>query len=204
MWEASPIKIDWEPAEDTIHFLSEMFEPDDLILIGESMETGIFGQNIRSQSSWIDFFKAGGKTAPFIIINPLTGKPAPKKSGDGDTYRGDGNIAAYRYCLIEFDNLNRKDQIRFWTSNMVKELPVVALVDTGGKSIHAWIRTENINTLDDWQREIRQGFYEISLIPLGVDSACSNPSRLSRLPGHFRDTGKYQRILWLNTEKAGN
>lgn len=204
LWEMSPIRIDWPPEEDTVHFLSAMFEPEDLLFIGEREESGIVGQNIRSQMDWIKYFQLSGKTMLFIIVNPLTGKAAAKKSGDGETYRGDGNISSFKYCLVEFDNLTRDEQIRFWTSKTVKELPVAALIDTGGKSIHAWIRTENISTLDDWQREIRQGFYEKSLIPLGVDSACSNPARLSRLPGHFRDTGKYQRILWLNTEKAGN
>lgn len=204
LWELSPHRIDWEPLNDPVNFLMAMFEPEDLLFIGECEEPGIVGQNIRSQMDWIKYFQASGKTMPFIIVNPLTGKAAAKKSGAGETCRGDGNVKSFRYCLVEFDNLTRDEQIRFWTSRTVKELPVSALIDTGGKSIHAWIRTDNINTLDDWQREIRQGFYEKSLIPLGVDSACINPARLSRLPGHFRDTGKYQRILWLNTEKAGN
>ena len=152
----------------------------------------------------MNFFQSGGKSAPFIIINPLSGQLAPKKGGDGETFRGDGNIKSFLYCLVEFDNLSREDQIRFWTSPAVKELPIVALVDSGGKSIHGWIKILNINSINNWQQEIRQKLYEQGLIPLSVDSACSNPARLSRLPGHLRDTGKYQKILWLaNPEKEG-
>ncbi|KQC08182.1 MAG: hypothetical protein APR62_05225 [Smithella sp. SDB] len=199
LWELSPNRIYWEPKNDHVNFLTAMFAPAELIFIGEREEQGIIGRNIRSQSDWVKYFRSGGLTSPFIIVNPLTGKPALKKGGDGETYRGDGNVQSFRYCLVEFDNLAREDQMRFWTSEVVKELQVVALVDSGGKSIHAWIRTEGINTLDDWQQEIRQRFYEKSIIHLGVDSACSNPARLSRLPGHIRD-GKYQKILWMKLE----
>jgi hypothetical protein len=197
LWELSPIRIDWTPEEDTIYFLQAMFEPLDFLFIGERLEPGIIGRNIRTAKDWIDYFQSGGKTAPFIIVNPLTGTAAPKKSGDGDTYRGDGNIKSFRECLVEFDTLSREEQIRFWTSEEISELPIAALVDTGGKSIHGWIKTPGINSIDGWQCEIRSKLYEQGLIPLGVDSACSNPSRLSRLPGHLRENN-YQRILWLN------
>jgi len=202
LWELSEIRLDWEQKADTINFLSRMFEPADMVFIGNREESGIVGQNIRSVKDWIDYFQTGGKTAPFIIVNPLTGVAAPKKTGDGESFRGDGNIKSFRYCLVEFDNLTREEQIRFWTSKEVRELPIAALVDSGGKSIHGWIRTSNINSLNDWQREIRGKLYEQGLIPLGVDSACSNPSRLSRLPGHLRDNN-YQRILWLNKTRKG-
>lgn len=202
LWEMSPISIDWPPEDDAVQFLSVMFEPSEFLFIGERLELGIIGRNIRTAKDWIDYFQSGGKTAPFIMVNPLTGEAAPKKTGDGESFRGDGNIKSFRYCLVEFDNLTREEQIRFWTSKEVSELPIAALVDSGGKSIHGWIRTPNINSINDWQREIRSKLYEQGLIPLGVDSACSNPSRLSRLPGHLRDNN-YQRILWLNKTRTG-
>ena len=201
LWELSEIRLDWKRKADTINFLSRMFEPADMVFIGNREESGIVGQNIRSVKDWIDYFQAGGGTAPFIIVNPLTGKAAPKKTGDGETFRGDGNVQTFRYCLVEFDNLSRENQIRFWTA---ARLPKAALVDSGGKSIHAWLRLSGIKSMEDWQREIRQELYEQHLIPLGVDSACSNPARLSRLPGHLRDNGNHQKILWLaKPEKDG-
>jgi hypothetical protein len=81
-------------------------------------------------------------------------------------------------------------------------LPILALIDSGGKSIHAWLdvqKLSSITTCDEWTREIKIGLYERVLIPLGVDRACCNPSRLSRLPGFFRsETGRFQRLLWLS------
>lgn len=200
LYELSHIRLDYEPKDDAIHFLPVLFEPGDLLFIGDRLEAGIMGENIRVCSDWINFFKAGGTAGPFIIINSLSGQPAQKKDGTGDTYRGDGNVKTFKYCLVEFDDLSREDQIRFWTA---AKLPIKALVDTGGKSIHAWIEVSKlamVNSLDDWNVHIKRRLYEQILRPLGVDAACSNPARLSRMPGWLRDTGNYQRILWLSHE----
>lgn len=202
LWESSPIRLDWPPENDTVNFLFSMFTSHDLIFIGEKLEPGIVGHNIRTVADWIKYFQAGGRTSPFVMVNPLTGRPAPKKSGDGETFRGDGNIKTFRFCLAEFDNLAFEGQIRFWSA---AKLPIAALIFSGNKSLHAWIKLSNVNSIEDWQREIRQRLYEQGLIPLGVDSACSNAARLSRLPGHLRtETDQYQKILWLAApEKDG-
>jgi hypothetical protein len=132
-------------------------------------------------------------------VNPLSGEAAPKKDGDGDTYRGDGNVNDFRHCLVEFDDMTRADQIRFWSA---AKLPIVALIDSGGKSIHAWLDVRKLFTVTtsaQWDQHIKIGLYEKVLVPLGVDRACCNPSRLSRLPGCFREEhGKFQRLLWLS------
>ncbi len=202
LWESSAIRIDWEPVEDTLHFLERMYHPEEQVFIGDRKVPGIVGTNIRTAKDWIEYFRQGGQTAPHIIINPLSGELAPTKSGDGLTYRGDNNIKTFKYCLVEFDDLSRDDQIRFWASPAARKLPIACLIDTGGKSIHGWLRLTGSFSMDDWAKEIKDKLYDQFLIPLGVDAACSNPARLSRLPGHLRD-GKYQRILWMNTPEKG-
>lgn len=201
LWEASPTRLADEPQYDAPLFLESMFQPDDLLFIGDRLEAGVIGRNIRTQEQWIQFFQDGGQAGLFIIINPLSGQPAPKKSDDGQTLRGDNNVHAFRYCMAEFDNLSREDQIKFWSA---VRLPIRALIDTGGKSIHAWLEVSKmavVETLADWQAHIKGKLYDRGLTPLGVDSACSNPARLSRLPGFFRQEKKnWQRILWLSPE----
>ena len=198
-WETSPVRLNGDPSQDTALLLQTRFNPGDLIFIGNRYEDGIIGRNIRAAAAWIEFFKAGRTAGPFIIVNPFTGKPAPKKSGDGETYRGDRSVAAFRHCLIEFDNLSREDQLRFWSA---ARLPIVALIDSGGKSIHAWLDVEKlggVSSSDEWTRKVKSGLYEQALIPMGVDRACCNQSRLSRLPGCVRtETGKFQRLIWLS------
>ena len=201
LWEESPVKIKCLPEETPGLLLSTLFEPDDLVWIGERHQAGILGETIRRASEWVEHFQGGGMTGPHIIINPLDGIPRPKKSGDGETLRGDHNVFAFRYCMVEFDDLSREDQIRFWSAI---KLPIVALIDTGGKSIHAWVQVSKlatVNTLEQWQENIKIKLYDRILAPLGVDAACSNPSRLSRLPGHLREEkNTTQRLLWLSSE----
>lgn len=198
LWEASPLRLREEPKDDPALLLSALYYPTDLVWIGDRYDKGIIGQAIRTTEEWITYFRNGGKTEPHIILNPLTGTPAPKKTGEGETLRGDSNIKEHRFCLVEFDDLSRADQIRFWSA---VRLPVVCLIDSGGKSIHAWVdvkKLAKVETSEQWDTEIKQNLYGRLLSPLGVDRACSNPARLSRLPGHNRvEKGNYQRILWL-------
>jgi hypothetical protein len=202
LWEASPIRLYDTPEKDSALLLETLFPAAAFIFIGGKYEDGVMGQTIRTAAEWIVFFQAGGQSGPFIIINPFTGQTAPKKDGTGElSYRCDGSIAAYRHCLVEFDNLSREDQIRFWSA---AKLPIRALIDTGGKSIHAWLdvsKLSNVTTADGWDRDIKGKLYAKVLKPFGVDSQCCNPSRLSRLPGYLRqETGKFQKILWLSKE----
>jgi hypothetical protein len=201
LFEISPIRLNDSPESDRVLLLKTHFKTHELVFIGDRLELGVIGQNIRTAAEWIVFFATGGTAGPHIIINPLNGIPAPKKSGDGDTQRGDGNVKTFRHCLVEFDDLPREDQIKFWSA---AKLPILALIDSGGKSIHAWIdvsKLSNVTTGELWNQEIKINLYEKILCPLGVDRSCSNPSRLSRLPGYMRvETGKQQRLLWLATE----
>jgi hypothetical protein len=190
LWEFTPVRLMGEPQEDTAVFLSQLFNPTEYVFIGDPYD----GTSVKTVAAWIDDFKNGLKTSPHICINPLTGLPADKKAGDGTTLRGDGNIATYRFCLVEFDTLKREDQIRFWSA---VKLPIVALIDSGGKSIHAWLEVSKLATVmisEQWTAEIKCRLYDRLLTPLGADGACSNPARLSRLPGHYR------KEKWLSTE----
>ena len=197
LWDLSPVRL-WErPKEDPALILESLYLPTDIIFIGELHDT----DTIRSAGAWITHIRNGGKIAPHIIANPLTGDPAPTKTGDKTTKRGDGNIKEYRFAIAEFDGLPKPDQIRFWAA---VKLPLVCLIDSGGKSIHAWIDVQKLAQVekpDKWQAEIKERLYDRILTPLGVDPACSNPARLSRLPGHYRTEKKaMQKLLWLSPE----
>jgi hypothetical protein len=101
--------------------------------------------------------------------------------------------------VVEFDQLDRGLQIAFWSA---ARLPIVALIDSGGKSVHAWIAVQELGvevaTAEQWDAQIRRRLYGL-LTPMGADPACANPSRLSRLPGHYRAEKKtWQRVLWLS------
>jgi hypothetical protein len=200
--KTSPVPIPDDPRLHAKLFIETRYQHNDLPFIGEQYKDGILGENIIPAVDWCTYFLEGGKTAPHIIINPLTGKAGLTKDGKL-SYRCDDTVKEYRYCMAEFDNLNREDQIRFWSA---VKLPIVCLIDTGGKSIHAWLQVSKmgiVTTPEAWEKEIKNDLYARRLIPMGVDAACSNPARLSRLPGHYRaEKAAWQRLLWLSHDGA--
>ena len=138
---------------------------------------------------WAEFFRAladrptppswGG--FPFLCCNGVDG--GLPESG---SWRSDSNVAAFRHIVIEHDALPLNQQIPLIRG---LGLPVVAMVHTGGKSIHALIDLasycgEVVVTLGRW-REVVGSLFEC-LAPYGFDTSTRNPSRLTRLPGVIR------------------
>lgn len=200
LWELSPVRLMGILQEDMIPLLSCLFKPFVLLFIGGQYDPGIIGQTIRTAGEWLTFFKNGGKAGPYIVPNAMTGMQGLTKDGK-PSFRCDNTVQSYSICIGEFDDIAREDQLRFWSG---VKLPILALIDSGGKSIHAWLDVQKlakVETPEQWTTVIKNRLYDQNLTQMGVDSACSNPSRLSRLPGHFReDKQAYQRLLWLSPE----
>ena len=190
LWEASPIRLLDEPKGDAELLLKTLYPCDAHLFIGDR-----YSKTVRTQSEWCEHISTCGLGGlPHMIFNPLSGAQHPDKSGN-PSFRCDAAVAGYWYCIAEFDNLPRAEQLAFWGT---VPLPITVLIDSGGKSIHGILRVDGVFDEDDWQRVVRDGLYRDVLIPLGVDPACANPSRLSRLPGHQRDGGRLQKLLYLN------
>ena len=193
IWDASPIKIDWPHEEDPLHLLTHLYQSDDLLFMGERYSPGIMNKTIRTVAFWKQYFSKGSRTFPHIIPNPLSGLEGLKKDGK-PSLRADSCVKSFRFAVVEFDDLSHEEQLAFWWA---VNLRVVALIDSGNKSIHGWIRIDNVNSEAMWTREVEDVLFKELLIPMGVDGNCKNESRLSRLPGHRRDNGKQQRLLYL-------
>lgn len=194
----SPIPVDFPEWEAGWRILETLYERDKMVFIGDDKLAGKIGETIRPAGEWAEMIRKAGRVPwPKIIPNPLTGKPAPKKSGAGETLRGDGCVAVHRFAVLEMDGVGMEEQLAFWAA---VRLPVAALIHSGGKSIHGWVRVDCADA-GEWAREIVGRMFPAFWVPLGVDPACSNSSRLSRMPGHLRvDKGQVQRLLYLAPE----
>jgi len=193
IWNASPVKIDWDPEEDPLHLLHYLYQPDDLLFMGERYSPGIMNKTIRTAAFWKQYFSEGGKTFPHIIPNPLSGLEGLTHEGK-PSLRADGCVRGFRFAVVEFDDLSHEEQLAFWWA---VNLPAVALIDSGNKSIHGWVKIDNVENAEEWTAKVENHLFKQLLIPLGVDGACRNEARLSRLPGYRRDNGKQQRLLYL-------
>jgi hypothetical protein len=194
LFDRSKIRPDGDAVNDGLLLLETLYGPDDVLFLGERFSTAV-----RTVREWIEFIgKRGSRDLPHVIPNPLTGEQHPRADG-GLSYRCDQAVKAFRFAMVEFDNLSRDDQLAFWAAI---PLPVAALIDSGGKSIHGWIKLpDQIRTAADWEKHVETGLYQRLLIPLGVDPACRNEARLSRFPGHYRaDKGAFQRLLYLDPD----
>ncbi len=197
LFDASPVKPPVDGADDAAVLLRALYRQDEHLFIGQRTDGG--AECVLTVAEWLskpDRLAA----APHIIPNPLSGQPGPKKDGDGETHRGDACVIAWRFATVEFDGLPREQQVAFWLALIGAGVPVAALIDSGGKSVHGWVRV-NAADADEWEHLVEYELFTRRLVPLGVDAACKNEARLSRLPGHQRaETGRLQRLLYLGPQ----
>lgn len=111
----------------------------------------------------------------WIRFNPLDGKGVK-----------DENVTDYRYALIESDELDLEKQ-----NAIIRELelPVAALVYSGGKSLHAIVRVEAMD-YSEYRKRVDYLYKVCEKNGLRVDRQNKNPSRLSRMPGVVRGNRK--------------
>jgi hypothetical protein len=191
IWESSPIRIDWPPVQDAAEVIQRLYQPTDKLFAGSRLVAS--PEFILTAAEWCDRFAHGDSIPEHIIPNPLTGEQGLRKDGQ-PSYRADDCVASFRFAVVEFDAMPLEQQIQFWAG---VKLPVVALIDSGGKSVHGWVRVDAADR-DQWERRVEGKLFTM-LTAVGADRSCKNEARLSRMPGHFRTEKKrYQRLLYLN------
>lgn len=196
----SPVPVrDWSPVEMACGVLDALYSDEEFLFIGDDAWRGELGSTIRPKGEWVQILKAVGRCPwPKLMLNPLTGRPALKRDGKAGTYRGDACVASHRYVVVEHDGLPLADQLAFW--RLCPSLAVVALIHSGKKSLHAWVRVDCAGA-DEWEEQVERKLFPCYLTPLGFDPACRNESRLTRMPGHVRrDTGLVQKCIYLAPE----
>lgn len=106
-----------------------------------------------------------------------------------DDFSGtDNSVSSYRHILVEFDKKSIDEQIAIFQQS---HLPISLLVESGGKSVHAWIKVDAENKAQ-WE-ERRNEVYSY-LADHEPDPQNKNPSRWSRLGGIMRGD-REQKIL---------
>ncbi len=120
------------------------------------------------------------------LLEPLPPRPGGAwlrmNSLDGQGI-GDANVTAHRFALVEIDSVPIELQLPLLAR---LPLPISAVLTSGGKSVHAWVRVEAANA-DEYRAAVAKLL--ALLARFGVDGKNKNPSRLSRLPGVARTIG---------------
>jgi len=200
LWEQSPVRLPDDFRLDAVLLLSALFQPGEMVNIvsafslnGEKANPLGYGETAE-KGKWLEKMTRNGtpvsNAGVWIRPNPL--------DGNGVT---DENVTAFRFLLVEFDNVPIPLQTAFLAR---LSLPIAAVLTSGGKSLHAWVRI-NAPT-ETAYRAVAKRIFD-PLAQYGVDMANRNPSRLSRLPGVYRKIGSgsdnRQRLIYLNAQPNG-
>ena len=186
-------KHEWDPVGDLIRYLRALFQPDEHISwVTEAKQDeekwkpagyGCYWRTcadvIRSLERHEDICDTIGDynhdAGAWIRFNPMDGK------GVNNT-----NVAAYRFALIESDTMPLDAQYRMYRK---LNLPIAAMVTSGGKSIHAIVHIDAVNAAE-YRDRVEMLYTILANKGMVVDMQNKNPSRLSRLPGCIRGTNK--------------
>ena len=190
----TPITPPDPQASEFKRFMQTAFAPTEVVCICDAVEEGrpVSAGSFIPIEEWIARFDdpasrilSQEREGIFVRINPF--KPNLYSGSDND-------ISAYRHVLVEFDDKPKPEQEKLFRDS---GLPITVLIDSGGKSIHAWVRVD-APSRKEWDAR-RDLIY--SLIP-GVDAKNKNPSRYSRLPGAWRSPVSQQKLLATNLGSA--
>ena len=107
----------------------------------------------------------------------------------GSFRRSNDNLNGQRFLVIESDTL-AKDQVGAIFAYLQRRLhyKLHCIIDTGGKSLHAWF--------DAPRNKLLENRLKAGLVAFGCDPKVFTYSQPVRVPGAYRE-GKLQRLIWL-------
>jgi len=169
---------------DVLNFLETMFDSEEEVCVS-STKYGYSSVPLHDVISKevVEIVSKDGEMIPLevsdikmISINPIKG------------HRNDENVTSFRNFLIEMDDGDMNDQLKY-----VKEmkLPYSVCVFSGSKSIHFGLcLNESLPSIDIYR------FYAnwILNVMSQADQMTKNPSRNIRFPNNYRD-GHLQKLL---------
>ena len=182
----------WNPTADLISYLELLFDADDRV----GYVTGDVWQD--SEGKWVPSKGVYDRTAGELVaslkkhpddIGATVGDWKPEVGGwirfnplDGEGVKNE-NVTKFKYALVESDTLPIAEQDILFRK---LELPIAALVHSGGKSLHAIVCVDAADYEEYRKRvEFLYDFMEKQGVP--IDKQNRNPSRLSRMPGLTRN-----------------
>jgi regulatory protein RepA len=162
-------------SEEYVGFVVESFEKDGRRLPTRGNYSRTAGELLAELSRYKDIGAVFGDVDPdvgaWVRFNPLDGQGVK-----------DANVTDFRFALVESDAMPIEDQRAIYEQ---LELPIVVMVHSGNKSLHAIVRIE-ADSLSEYRRRVDLLYEVCEKNGLPIDRQNRNPSRLSRLPGVMR------------------
>lgn len=176
-----------ETGLQAVDVLPHLFRPGELVCVGPDSSHAL----VRPLAATL----ADAHLQQFIVINPMRGQRALKHTGEPSA-RCQNNTGPRRHLVAEFDDrtVTKLDQAKLITC-LAAFVPLVLVVDSGGKSLHAWFRVDHLGHRDQAR------FFAFACL-LGADKTRWDICGWLRMPGGLRREADVppirQRILYLN------
>lgn len=197
----------WDPVQQVRDYITCVFRPGDLIGYvtksykdsdGKYKPSGCIFKTYEQILSELDRYSVSmpnntiacvfgdheHEAGAWICFNPFSEIGAGRKNS---------NVAEFRYALVESDELDINEQAN---ALLAMNLPIVALVSSGKKSVHAIVRIDAYD-LAEYRKRVNALYEYCTKRGFKVDVQNKNPARLSRLPGVERGDSR-QELLYTN------
>jgi len=177
-----------DPRDDW-RLLLRLFDPQDTVWIGKSPSDSA---GAEASPDWQQYCATRFRTVAEWLKEPeCPGMfTCPSLFKPGSTSRCNANLVKRRFLVVESDLLDRNKicSVFQWLEQFSK---LRAIVDTAGKSLHAWFETPDKETFSE---------LKITLPQLGCDPALFRESQPCRLPGARRPDkeNRVQSLLYLD------
>jgi len=192
----------WNPVDDLITYLELLFDKDERV----GYVTGDVWQD--SEGRWLPSKGVYDRTAGELIaslrkhpddIGATVGDWKDEVGGwirfnplDGEGVKNE-NVTSFKFALVESDTLPIVEQDIIFRK---LELPIAALVHSGGKSLHAIVRVDAVD-YEEYRKRVEFLYDFLEKQGVAIDKQNRNPSRLSRMPGLTRN-GNRQYLVATN------
>ena len=189
--------------QDIVTYLTTLFEPEEYVgyvvntfALPDGKQSPTMGNYSRTVQQILDgingttqlenvFGTFNKEMGAWIRFNPIDGKGVKND-----------NVTAFRYMLLESDNISLGKQKAILEQ---LELPIAAMVFSGGKSIHAIVKVDAYS-YEEYRKRVDFIYSIAQKNGFKPDKKNRNPSRLSRMPGVMRD-GNPQFLMATNIGK---
>ena len=200
--DGTAVPDNWNPAAERIAYLEILFDPEDKI--------GYVANDVwqDADGKWMPGRGAYDRTAGELIA-AIRKHPDDVGAAIGDWKEEAGawirfnpvdgvgvkneNVTKFRFALVESDTLPIPEQDALFRK---LQLPIAALVHSGGKSLHAIVRVD-ADSYEEYRKRVDFLYDFLGKQGVNIDRQNRNPSRLSRMPGITRN-GNRQRLMATN------
>lgn len=131
-------------------------------------------------------FSNSDRTGIYVTVNPM------RIGGNADA-----DVTAFRHCLLEFDDIPITAQ---WSLIQQSRIPCSAIIHSGRKSLHAWVRVD-AKDRREYDERVKLLYDHFTAAGYKPDTQNKNPSRYSRLPNCVRFDSR-QELLALRVGAA--